>query len=180
MADEVEYPKRGYDTKDVEAMQAEGRKGRGRRWWLIALGALVAVPAGLFALWAWITLSFSYSSTDRAGYLQKFGKKGWLCKTWEGELAMVNMPGALPEIFHFSVRDDSIADELNKHIGNRVSLTYDQHKGVPTSCFGDTEYFVVGVRPLETLPVSPTPPTAAPVPPGAPAPAQGTRPPPSP
>ena len=172
MADEDEYPKRGYDTKDVEAMQAEGRKGRGRRWWLIALVALVGVPASVFALWAWITLSFSYSSTDRAGYVQKFGQKGWLCKTWEGELAMVNMPGAMPEIFYFTVRNDSIAAEINKHIGSRVSLTYDQHRGVPTSCFGDTEYFVVGVRPLESPPLSP-PPAAAP------APAQPPPPPPS-
>jgi hypothetical protein len=149
MPDDVEYPKRGYDTKDVEAMKAENPPGGRRPWGKIALFSVVIVPVLLFALWAWITLNWAYSEGDRAGYLQKFSKKGWLCKTWEGELQLVAVPGSVPQSFLFSVRDDSIAAELNKHMGKRVSVTYQEHKGVPTSCFGETQYHVVGVRAVD-------------------------------
>lgn len=50
----------------------------------------------LIVAWTWFTLTWSYSEGERAGYVQKFSKKGWLCKTWEGEIAMVTMPGAIP------------------------------------------------------------------------------------
>lgn len=113
------------------------------------LTALVIVPLVLFAVYTWVVLNWSYSSGDRAGYVQKFSKKGWLCKTWEGELAMVNMPGTLSEKFYFTVHDDAVADKINKSLGKRVSLTYDQHVGVPSSCFADTEYFVKDVRVVE-------------------------------
>ncbi|MBA2669380.1 MAG: hypothetical protein H0U67_03300 [Gemmatimonadetes bacterium] len=113
--------------------------------WAI-LAAVIATPLLLFALWSWITLSFAYSTGERAGYVQKFSQKGWLCKTWEGELAMVNLPGAMPEIFHFSVRDDAVARQLNITMGERVTLHYQQHRGVPTNCFGETQYFVTQVR----------------------------------
>lgn len=113
---------------------------------MITLVLIVLVPALLFASWAFITLSYTYSRGERAGYAQKLSKRGWLCKTWEGELAMVNLPGAMPEIFKFSVRNDSIARVLEKNLGKRVSLSYDQHKGVPTSCFAETEYYITNVR----------------------------------
>jgi hypothetical protein len=100
----------------------------------------------LFALYVWIALKFDYSSGERAGYVQKFSRKGWLCKTWEGELAMVNLPGAMPEVFNFSVRDDAVADRINQSVGQRVRLHYEQHKGLPTSCFGETEYFVTEIK----------------------------------
>jgi hypothetical protein len=122
-------------------------RGRGRRWPLL-LVALVVVVAGGFALYAWGTLAYSYSSGERAGYVQKFSHKGWLCKTWEGELAMVNLPGAMPEVFRFTVRDGAVAARLDQTMGQRVALHYEQHRGVPTSCFGDTEYFVTDVRPV--------------------------------
>ncbi len=111
----------------------------------VFLVLLTAIILG-FALWSWATLTFTYASGDRAGFVQKFSKKGWVCKTWEGELAMVNLPGAMPEIFYFSVRDDSVARQIERLIGRRVSLSYEQHVGVPTSCFGETEYFVSKVR----------------------------------
>jgi hypothetical protein len=114
---------------------------------LVTAGVLVVVvPVLVFTLWAVITLGYSYSSGERAGYLQKISKRGWLCKTWEGEIQLTAIPGATPEIFAFSVRSDSIAAELNKLAGQRVVVHYRQHKGVPTSCFGDTEYFIDGVR----------------------------------
>ena len=117
-----------------------------RRWGLIALLIVLLVPALVFGAWSWITLSYSYSKGERAGYVQKFSRKGWLCKTWEGELAMVNLPGTMTEIFRFSVRNDSIADLLEKNVGKRVSVSYEQHRGVPSSCFAETEYYITNVR----------------------------------
>jgi hypothetical protein len=117
-----------------------------RCWGLIALLIVLLVPALVFGAWSWITLSYSYSKGERAGYVQKFSQKGWLCKTWEGELAMVNLPGTMTEIFRFSVRNDSIADLLEKNVGKRVSVSYEQHRGVPSSCFAETEYYITNVR----------------------------------
>jgi hypothetical protein len=105
--------------------------------------AAVVVPILLFAAYTWLALHWSYSSGSRAGYIQKFSKRGWVCKTWEGELAIVNMPGSLQETFAFSVRDEAVVQKINALMGKRVSLTYEQHKGVPTSCFAETEYYVV-------------------------------------
>ena len=105
---------------------------------LSALGAVIV----LFALYTWFTLSWSYSEGERAGFLQKFSKKGWVCKTWEGEILLSSMPGAIPERFTFSVRDDGVTRQLMAAMGKRVTLSYAQHKGVPSACFGETEYFV--------------------------------------
>jgi len=107
---------------------------------------IVIIGALLFALYTWSTLQWSYSTGERAGYVQKFSNKGWLFKTWEGELAMVSMPGTNPEKFYFSVRNDSVAAVINQTLGQRVALHYEQHVGVPLDWFGETEYFVVGVR----------------------------------
>ncbi len=114
---------------------------------LILLLMIMLAPLVIFSLWSWVTLGYVYSTGERAGYVQKLSKKGWLCKTWEGELAMVNLPGSVtPQIFNFTVRSDSIASILEQDLGKRVSLTYEQHRGVPSSCFGETEYFVSNVR----------------------------------
>jgi hypothetical protein len=104
------------------------------------------VLAALYTLAAW---KYAYSDGDRAGYVQKFSKKGWICKTWEGELAMANLPGAMPEVFHFTVRDDEVAGEITRSMGDRVSIHYKQHRGLPTTCFGDTDYFVDSIRRVE-------------------------------
>lgn len=119
---------------------------RTRRLGLLALLVILLVPALVFGTWAWVTLNYSYSKGERAGYVQKISKKGWVCKTWEGELAMANLPGTMPEIFSFSVRNDLIARLLEKNVGKRVSITYEQHRGVPTSCFAETEYYITNVR----------------------------------
>jgi hypothetical protein len=113
---------------------------------VIALFVLLLIPAVIIALWIWVALGYTYASGERAGYVQKISKKGWVCKTWEGELAMANLPGTMPQIFSFTVRTDSIANLLEKNIGKQVSITYEQHRGIPTTCFGETEYFVTRVQ----------------------------------
>jgi len=109
---------------------------------LIAILGLLVLVGLIFSAYTWIALSWSYSTGERAGLMQKISRKGWLCKTWEGELLLTSMPGAIPEKFEFTVRDDELANQLVEHTGQRLVLTYAQHKGVPSSCFGDTEYFV--------------------------------------
>ncbi len=115
----------------------------------LIIAAVLIVPLVVFGLYTWTALTWSYSTGERAGYVQKFSKKGWICKTWEGELAIVSIPGTMSEKFFFSVRDDAVAARVNQTMGKRVALTYHQHKGVPTSCFGETEYFVVDVKGVE-------------------------------
>ena len=115
------------------------------------LVGIVIVVVGYF----WVVLSWNYSTGERAGWVQKFSKKGWLCKTWEGELAMVSMPGAMPEKFYFTVWDDAVADDLNKVMGKRVSLHYEEKVGLPTSCFGETRYYVTHVTAVEEIPLAP-------------------------
>ena len=113
---------------------------------IVVLLSLLAAAVLLFCAYAWLTLHFSYSEGERAGFLQKFSKKGWICKTWEGEILLSSMPGAIPERFEFSVRDDALANELMSATGKRVVLSYSQRKGVPTACFGETEYFIDKVK----------------------------------
>jgi hypothetical protein len=115
-------------------------------FWILGI---VLVPVAVFIAYTWITLHWSFSKGERVGYIQKLSKSGWICKTWEGEMAMVTMPGAIPDKFLFSVRDEKVAELINKFAGKRVSLVYEQHKGVPTSCFGDTEYFIVDAKAIE-------------------------------
>jgi hypothetical protein len=114
------------------------------RLWLILLAILI-VPALLFTLYVGAIFAFSYSEGERAGILQKFSSKGWVCKTYEGELAMSIVPGVTPTIWNFSVRDESVVPQLYKAIGKRVVLHYKEHRGVPTNCFGLTSYYVTKV-----------------------------------
>ena len=107
------------------------------------------LAAALFGGYLWLALSWSYSKGERAGYVQKFSQKGWLCKTWEGELTMLPVQGMVPEKFVFSVRSDALADNITKNMAKKLAITYEQHKGVPTNCFGESEYFVTAVKTLE-------------------------------
>jgi len=116
---------------------------------LKSLTILLVSVIALFSLYVYIALNWSYSSGERAGFLQKVSHKGWICKTWEGELSLVAMPGSAPEKFLFTVRDEAVAQKVSAAAGKRVTLNYEQHKGLPSSCFGDTEYFVVDVKPIE-------------------------------
>jgi hypothetical protein len=111
----------------------------------VLLGFIVAVVLGFIAF-TWLTLHWSYSDGDRSGFLQKLSRKGWICKTWEGEMAMVTLPGTVAEKFPFTVREDDLAKKLTADIGKRVTVHYEQRKWIPTSCFGETEYFVTSVQ----------------------------------
>jgi len=124
---------------------------------------IILIPLIILGLlaggWTWLTLHWSYAEGERTGYVQKLSKKGWLCKTWEGEIVMVTMPGAIPEKFEFTVRDERVVNAINGQAGNRVVLHYKQHKFIPTSCFGETEYFVDNVRVVTEMPGQLPPPS---------------------
>ena len=122
----------------------------GATLWLI-LVVLVVLAAAWIPLMMW----WSYSSGDRAGWVQKFSRKGWICKTWEGELALVTMPGTAQEKFLFTVWDDDVATKINAAMGKRVSLHYAEKVGLPGGCFGDTRYWVNGVKAVEDIPLAP-------------------------
>jgi len=118
---------------------------------LIGLVVVAALVAGYFA----IVLNWNYSIGERAGWVQKFSKKGWFCKTWEGELALVTMPGPMQEKFLFTVWDDTVAEQINRSMGKRVSLHYEEKIGLPTTCFGETRHFVTGIKSVEDIPLAP-------------------------
>jgi hypothetical protein len=107
---------------------------------------LAVIPLVLFGLYIWAALSWVYSSGERAGYVQKLSHKGWICKTHEGELILVSMPGTQAEKFYFTVHDDAVVKKINTSVGSRVRLIYEEHKGLPSTCFGETSYFVTDVK----------------------------------
>jgi hypothetical protein len=118
---------------------------------VLPLVILAAVVAGYF----WAALSWSYSTGERAGWVQKLSRKGWICKTWEGELSLVSLPGSTAEKFLFTVNEDVVAEKITKLIGRRVSLHYEEKVGLPTSCFGETRHFVTGITLSEEIPLAP-------------------------
>ena len=118
---------------------------------VIALVALAALVVAWFAF----ALNWSYSSGERAGWVQKFSHKGWLCKTWEGELALVSLPGSTVEKFYFTVHDAATAQKISAAMGKRVSLHYEEKVGLPTRCFGDTRYFVTRIAETPDIPLGP-------------------------
>ncbi len=138
----------GPDPPPAPAAEAAPKRSRWRRWKLYLTMALFT-PVLLFVLYTVLAYNWSYSSGDRSGILRKFSSKGWLCKTWEGELAMTTVPGVMPELWAFTVRDDSVASRVNAAIGRQVVLHYGEHRGLWTNCFGETRYFVDSVRVLE-------------------------------
>ena len=134
-------------TSEVATLAPPTTFFRRHRWKIILFGFLGAV-VGACARGVLATLTFTYSDGDRIGYVQKFSHRGWICRTWEGELAMTPVPGAVPQIFTFTVRDESVVKRLEDAEGKRVALHYKEKRGVPSSCFGETSYFISDVRPL--------------------------------
>ncbi len=134
---------------------------------LIRFLAALLVIALLVAAYFWLALQWSYSSGERAGWVQKFSHKGWVCKTWEGELALVSLPGSSVEKFYFTVHNDAVAKEVSAATGKRVTLHYEEKVGLPTSCFGETRYFVTSVTAAQDIPIGPGVVVPTPVPPSA-------------
>lgn len=137
------------------------------RWLLVPLILIVVLAVYIFVVSSW-----NYSTGERAGWVQKLSRKGWLCKTWEGELSLVSMPGAAPEMFLFTVRDEAVAEKINLVMGKRVALHYEEKVGLPTSCFGETRHYVTGVRVQDEISLMPgvmvpAAPPASPAPPPA-------------
>ncbi len=118
---------------------------------VVFLFVLVAVAAA----YIWFVTTWSYSSGERAGWVQKFSNKGWVCKTWEGELALVSLPGSTTEKFFFTVHDAAVARDIQQAMGKRVALHYEEKVGIPTACFGDTRYFVNKVTLASEIPLGP-------------------------
>jgi hypothetical protein len=160
-------------TSPPDSGRSTSRRGPSRLklvFWLLIVPIVLAVA--YFA----VVLKWNYSSGERAGWVQKFSKKGWICKTWEGEMAMVTMPGTTTEKFLFTVWDDAVAEQINRVMGKRVTLHYEEKVGLPTTCFGETRHFVTGVAAVEDIPLAPgivvpVPGKAPAAPPAAPAPA---------
>lgn len=110
-------------------------------WFLVVVAVIILGFAGYTEL----VLHWSYSEGERVGVLQKLSKKGWLCKTDEGELALYIVGGVAPQIWSFTVRDEEVMKQLSAKLGQRVRLHYSEHRGLPSSCFGDTNYFADSV-----------------------------------
>ena len=143
----------------IEVPNPSGRRrspGGAGRWLLLLLLAMV-IGSGL---WTWLTLSWAYSDGERARVLQKFSRKGWVCKTQEGELAQYVVAGISPQIWQFSVREKTVADQLDKAVGRTVQLHYTEHPGVPSSCFAETRYYVDSVTITDIQPGSHSAPPA--------------------
>jgi len=120
----------------------------------IFIGIIVGLILAL-AGFTWLTLHWSYSDGERAGLLQKFSRRGWVCKTYEGEMVLATVATVNAEKFLFTVRDADIAKQLTSYIGDHITVHYEQRKWIPTSCFGDTEYFVTSVQ--REIPAQPQP-----------------------
>ena len=119
---------------------------RKRRRWPVVVATILLVPLLLAGIYTFFVVSWSYSDGERAGTLQKFSRKGWLCKTYEGELALYVVGGVAPQIWYFTVRDEALVRQMSNAVGNKVQLHYAEHRGVPTSCFGETAYWVDQVK----------------------------------
>ena len=122
-------------------MGADGLAVKRGGWFGRILLIFIVLVLLFGGLWTWFALSWSYSEGERAGVLQKFSKKGWICKTYEGELALYVVGGVAPQIWYFSTRDEELAKQFSAAVGEQVRLHYTEHRGVPTSCFAETPYF---------------------------------------
>ncbi len=120
-----------------------------RRQWRRVLVLSLLLPLLLFMLYTWVALHWDYSNGYRSGTLQKFSQKGWVSKTYEGELWQSVVSNVAPQVWAFSVRDAKVVSQLDSLVGKTVRLHYTEHRGVPTSLFGDTRYFVDSVAAVE-------------------------------
>jgi hypothetical protein len=85
-----------------------------------------------------------YSEGIRSGELIKFSNKGYLVKTWEGEISQ-GISGA--QIFSFSVesKNQDIINQLKDYQGNYVKVEYVERYRT-FFWWGDTRYFITKVE----------------------------------
>jgi hypothetical protein len=102
-----------------------------------------------FALYTWAALNYTYSEGERVGFARKLSNKGWVCKTWEGEISITNSVGAQESVFSFTVRDEAVVQKFRALEGKQVTVLYKERVGIPTSCFGDTPYHAFDVRAIK-------------------------------
>lgn len=109
--------------------------------------------AGLLVLLVTFLLSqFSFSDGDRAGTITKFSRKGYIFKTYEGELlqgGVTDGTGAFnAEKFLFSVSpgQDSVIHRIERALlnGRRVRVHYEE-KYFRFFWMGDTKYYITEV-----------------------------------
>jgi hypothetical protein len=130
-------------------MSLENAQKTAKKWAIRIVVGGVLLGVGGSALYTWGSLHYTYSEGERVGFVQKVSEKGWLCKTYEGDLGMANIAGQPAQVFTFTVQDKNVVDQMQALAGRKVALIYKEHKGVPSTCFGDTAYFVTGVRKAE-------------------------------
>ena len=118
-----------------------------RKWIIILIVVLVVINVIVLFIF-----NFTYSEGNRAGVLMKFSKKGYVFKTYEGELnigGVGNVSGTaqMNQVWLFSVRNQATADSLMTMEGKKVSLHYRQ---VLKNMWwdGETSYFVDGYKVL--------------------------------
>jgi uncharacterized protein YwgA len=120
-----------------------------KRIFIIAIIAVIAVFS--FSYWG------TYSEGVRSGMVVKISKKGWVFKTYEGQLNLQTFganksPNLVSESFEFSVESDQEAVikalEEASLSGERVSLKYEERLA-KFFWRGDTKYFVTEVERLK-------------------------------
>jgi hypothetical protein len=147
MAQDPDIPAREINTEDVVSVSPEKKKSFARRnWGKLTLFTLLVVPLGGLLAYSFSVRAITYSSGNRVGFVQKLSNKGWVCKTWEGELQISSIPGSAPVLFAFTVQNDSVARAIEAMLGKQVELSYREHPKLPLSCFGETNYKVTGVK----------------------------------
>ena len=134
-------------TQEVMAT-AKQKFSRFMKRLLIVVVVLLVLALGL----TYLAFNVSYSSGERAGTVSKFSHRGYVFKTYEGDLNVGGFSGntgnLTPQIWSFSVENgqDSIAKKLEGAMltGKRVRLHYEQ-KYFKLYWKGEAEYFVTEI-----------------------------------
>lgn len=114
---------------------------RAKKIGLISLSVILVIVLGYFST----TYYASYSSGVRAGTIMKISKKGYVFKTYEGQLNLgVNQE---PWAFSVDVGRQDVVKALESAAANNdhVKLHYEE-KFVQYDWRGDTKYFIVKVE----------------------------------
>ncbi|HHM21630.1 MAG TPA: hypothetical protein ENJ20_06360 [Bacteroidetes bacterium] len=133
--------------KKIETGVVKAKRFTRRLLWSVA--GLITIGIIGFFLWA----NYTYSEGTRSGNLIKISKKGYIFKTYEGQLKLggidlQNEEEGLSDTWSFSVKNINIVRQLEKLQGEKVILRYKEiNKAMPWQ--GDTNYFVTDVEQKE-------------------------------